>query len=134
MKRPLLSHGSAPKPGPKEESSVDWDALEAAAKTLRTCRVVKKEGEKLGLRLLNYSGPNFAGAHIIKVSEGSAGEVAGLIEGDNIVEINGQPIINMWHEEVIGLLVKSGNEFDVLVCREDTAPVAGPADPRASFF
>lgn len=116
----------------EDSAEVDWDALEAAAKTLRTCRVQKKDGEKLGLRLLNYSGPNFAGAHIIKVTEGSAGERAGLIEGDNIVEINGQPIINMWHEEVISLLMKCGNEFDVLVCREDAH---GPAaDPRASFF
>jgi len=100
-----------------EVDDVDWDALEAAATALRTCRVKKAAGEKLGLRLLNYSGPNFAGARIIMVNSGSPGDVAGILEGDNIVEINGHPIINMWHEEVVNLLKQSGNEFDIVLCR-----------------
>eukprot|EP00041_Stephanoeca_diplocostata_P023201 m.565401 g.565401 ORF g.565401 m.565401 type:complete len:444 (-) comp22242_c0_seq17:1358-2689(-) len=128
---PVFSHPTVPSSGRaaphpsakqstryEEPNDIDWDAMEAAAAKLRTCRIKKQPGEKIGLRLLNYQGPNYAGARVVGVNPGSPGHVAGVVEGDSIVEINNQPIINLYHQEVIEVLVQAGNSFDIIVCRD----------------
>ena len=73
---------------------VDW-AAEAAAEMLRTCRIVKCDGEKIGMQLLNYLGPNFAGVKVVGIQRGSPAATAGVVEGDSIVEIANTPVINL---------------------------------------
>eukprot|EP00040_Diaphanoeca_grandis_P034570 m.214898 g.214898 ORF g.214898 m.214898 type:complete len:445 (-) comp33179_c1_seq1:48-1382(-) len=103
--------------GPSAEE-IDWAAMEEAAAKLRTCRIVKGDGEKIGMRLLNYLGPNFAGVKIVGVHPDSPAAKGGVKEGDSIVEINNAPIINLYHQEVIELLASSGKSFDIIVCRD----------------
>jgi len=103
--------------GPSPEE-IDWAAMEEAAAKLRTCRIVKADGEKIGMRLLNYLGPNFAGVKIVGVHPDSPAAKGGVKEGDSIVEINNAPIINLYHQEVIELLASSGKSFDIIVCRD----------------
>lgn len=98
---------------------IDWAAMEAAAAKLRTCRIVKGDGEKIGMRLLNYLGPNFAGVKVVGIHPDSPAESSGVAEGDSIVEIANTPVINLYHQEVIELLGTAGNSFDLIVCRDD---------------
>ena len=93
--------------------------MEAAAAKLRTCCIVKGDGEKIGMRLLNYLGPNFAGVKVVGIHPDSPAANSGVVEGDSIVEIADTPVINLYHQEVIELLGTAGNSFDLIVCRDD---------------
>lgn len=117
-KSPKSKSESAPAGVNVVEDEIDWAAMEAAAAKLRTCRINKSPGEKIGMRLLNYLGPNFAGVKVVGIHPGSPAAKSGIVEGDSIVEIANSPVINLYHQEVIELLGSAGNSFDIIVCRD----------------
>ena len=62
------------------------------------CR--QTDGERIGLRLLNFMGRNTRGVCVVGVKPTSAGANSGVEEGDMIVEINGHSVLNLTHEQV----------------------------------
>ena len=99
------------------ERALDWAAMEAEAAKLRTIRVERPPGERIGLRLLSYDGCNATGVLVVGVRPDSAGEAAGLRDGDIIVELANTSVIGLEHAMVLALLEEAGDAFDVIVSR-----------------
>lgn len=55
------------------------------------------------------------GQYIGKVDEGSPAESAGLRQGDRILEVNGESILNKPHKQVVELIKQHANETKLLV-------------------
>ncbi|KTF82815.1 hypothetical protein cypCar_00014263, partial [Cyprinus carpio] len=78
----------------------------------RLC-VVHKEGAGFGFNLGCVQ--NKPGSYIGQVMMGSAGERAGLCEGDVVVEVNGQNVEDEYFDEVVRLIKEGGTPLSLLV-------------------
>uniref|UniRef100_A0A8C2KYC1 PDZ domain containing 3a n=1 Tax=Cyprinus carpio TaxID=7962 RepID=A0A8C2KYC1_CYPCA len=78
----------------------------------RLC-VLHKEGAGFGFNLGCVQ--NKPGSYIGQVMMGSAGERAGLCEGDVVVEVNGQNVEDQYFDEVVRLIKEGGTPLSLLV-------------------
>jgi len=53
------------------------------------------------------------------VVNGGAADIAGLENDDIVIEINGVNVEQSSHEEVVGMIRRSGNYLEMLVCSKD---------------
>merc|ERR1712096_196511 len=60
------------------------------------------------------------GQYVRQVAEGGVADVAGVKEGDRIVEINSTNIEDKTHKDVVAMIVASGKEVNFLVVDEET--------------
>eukprot|EP00039_Didymoeca_costata_P016965 m.310354 g.310354 ORF g.310354 m.310354 type:complete len:433 (-) comp16476_c0_seq9:1467-2765(-) len=100
-----------------DATSEEWVLTEAAAAKMRSVTINKRPGDRIGLRLLNFMGRNTRGVCVVGVKPDTAGEAAGLEEGDMIVEVDGHSILNLTHDEVLQRLAAAGNNFSIIVSR-----------------
>lgn len=101
---------------------------------VKHCRLIKPQGNPIGLTLFSPKGET--GVHVSRIREGSAAErVHGLNISDVLLEVNGvatfrygtqsppdnssRPRIWCTHEEVIQLLVRAGDNFSMLLCSQE---------------
>ncbi|KAI2656244.1 NLR family member X1 [Labeo rohita] len=78
----------------------------------RLC-VLHKEGAGFGFNLGCIQ--NKPGTYIGQVMAGSAGERAGLCEGDVVIEVNGQNVEKEYFDEVVRLIKEGGTPLSLLV-------------------
>ena len=95
----------------------DWIQTEAAAAKMRSCFIKKSPGDRIGLRLLNFMGRNTRGVCVVGVKPDTAGALAGIEEGDMIVEIDCRSVLNLTHEQVLDMLVNAGDAYSIIVSR-----------------
>lgn len=80
----------------------------------RLCHVIKSDNfDGYGFNLHAEKGK--PGQYIGKVDEGSPSEVAGLRQGDRILEVNGVSIVNETHKQVVQRIKTLPNETKLLV-------------------
>lgn len=93
----------------------------------RYCHIVKWEHfDGYGFNLHAEKGK--PGQYIGKVDEGSPAEAAGLRQGDRILEVNGEPIANKTHKQVVELIKTLPNETKLLVVDpDDDGVISDPA-------
>jgi len=60
------------------------------------------------------------GQYVRQVAEGGVADVAGVKEGDRIIEINGENIEQKEHKEVVAMIVASGTKVNFLMVDEET--------------
>ena len=79
------------------------------------------EVEPLAMGLLTeQNGPR---GHTVSVVEpGGCADRGGILEGDKVVQVNGQNVIQLTHAHVLGLLKKSGMTFTVGIERPSNLP------------
>lgn len=89
-------------------------ALSPDAPAIRLCHVVKwPDYEGFGFNL--HSEKSKPGQYLGKIDEGSPAQLAGLREGDRIVEVNGINISNENHKQVVERIKAVPNETKLLV-------------------
>lgn len=87
------------------------------AKT-RLCHIQKVDNfDGYGFNLHAEKGK--PGQYIGKVDEGSPAESAGLRQGDRILEVNGESILNKTHKQVVELIKQNADETKLLVVDPD---------------
>lgn len=80
----------------------------------RLCHIMKWENfDGYGFNLHAEKGKS--GQYIGKVDEGSPAEAAGLRQGDRILEVNGESIVNKNHKQVVEAIKGLPNETKLLV-------------------
>jgi C-terminal processing protease CtpA/Prc len=72
-------------------------------------------GGGYGFSMQARSADGKAGHFIGKVDSGSAAEVAGLLQGDQIIEVNDQSVSNATHKEVVDKIKSVPNVVRLLV-------------------
>ncbi|XP_077549674.1 uncharacterized protein LOC144162847 [Haemaphysalis longicornis] len=89
-------------------------ALSPDAPAIRLCHVVKwADYEGFGFNL--HSEKSKPGQYLGKIDDGSPAQLAGLREGDRIVEVNGINISNENHKQVVERIKAVPNETKLLV-------------------
>merc|ERR1712183_776000 len=83
----------------------------------RFCHLVKDR--TFGFHLNSEQNCERPGQYIRQVAEGGVADVAGVKDGDRIIEINGENIESKPHKEVVQMIVQSGTEVDFLVVDEE---------------
>ena len=82
--------------------------------TARRCIIKKQESEKMGFRL--HSPLGFTGTRITAiVAHGPAHRAGNLRDGDLILSVQGTPVLNKPHDEVIRAIKAAGNEVHLVV-------------------
>lgn len=90
------------------------DSKSAAPPGARLCHVIKSDSfDGYGFNLHAEKGK--PGQYIGKVDEGSPAEVAGLRQGDRILEVNGVSIRNENHKQVVQRIKALSGETKLLV-------------------
>ncbi|KAL5966730.1 Na H exchange regulatory cofactor NHE-RF1 [Taenia solium] len=77
------------------------------------CMRLENKAEGFGFSLVATK--NQIGQYIDEVREGSLADMAGLKNGDFVVEVNGENILSYSHPEVVELIKKKGDEVSLLV-------------------
>ncbi|VDK34593.1 unnamed protein product [Taenia asiatica] len=77
------------------------------------CMRLENKAEGFGFSLVATK--NQTGQYIDEVREGSLADMAGLKNGDFVVEVNGENILSYSHPEVVELIKKKGDEVSLLV-------------------
>ncbi|KAL5112086.1 Na H exchange regulatory cofactor NHE-RF3 [Taenia crassiceps] len=77
------------------------------------CMRLVDKAEGFGFSLVAMK--NQTGQYIDEVREGSLADLAGLKNGDFVVEVNGENILSCSHPEVVELIKKKGDEVCLLV-------------------
>ncbi|XP_050309317.1 PDZ and LIM domain protein Zasp isoform X4 [Anthonomus grandis grandis] len=84
--------------------------------TLTTVRLSKGDSPSWGFRL--QGGKDFGTPLVIqKVNGGSPAERAGLIAGDSVIRINNTDVFNLLHKEAQDVIVRAGNNFEMVIQR-----------------
>ncbi|KAM7287269.1 hypothetical protein ISCGN_030960 [Ixodes scapularis] len=84
------------------------------APTIRLCHVIKwPDYEGFGFNL--HTEKSKPGQYLGKIDPGSPAQLAGLKEGDRIVEVNGINISNENHKQVVERIKAVSNETKLLV-------------------
>lgn len=86
-------------------------------------------GGGYGFSMQARSADGKSGHFIGKVDSGSAAEVAGLRQGDRIIEVNDQSVENATHKEVVDKIKSVPNTVRLLVIDEATGEMTMLAPP-----
>lgn len=71
---------------------------------------------------------NDSGIYVSKIKEdGSAAEDGRLLEGDQILSINGQNLENLTHREVVDLFRTAGDDVELKVLKKSSRHMNGPS-------
>merc|ERR1712183_146577 len=100
-----------------EDAAQPTSPVETSLKP-RYCHLVKDR--TFGFHLTNDQNCDRPGQYVRQVAEGGVADVAGVKEGDRIVEINSTNIEDKTHKDVVAMIVASGKEVNFLVVDEET--------------
>merc|ERR1712202_27348 len=100
-----------------EDAAQPTSSVETSLKP-RYCHLVKDR--TFGFHLTNDQNCDRPGQYVRQVAEGGVADVAGVKEGDRIVEINSTNIEDKTHKDVVAMIVASGKEVNFLVVDEET--------------
>ena len=95
------------------------DGIPADAPPIRLCHI-KKRSDFNGYGFNLHAEKSKPGQFIGTVDEGSPGELAGLQEGDRIVEVNDVNISHENHKQVVARIKAVPNATKLLVVDKDT--------------
>lgn len=85
----------------------------------RLCHLIKRSDfDGFGFNL--YSEKGKPGQYIGKIDDHSPAEISGLISGDRILEVNGEPILNENHKQVVDRIKAITDEVRLLVVSDET--------------
>merc|ERR1712183_590196 len=100
-----------------EDAAQPTSPVETSLKP-RYCHLVKDR--TFGFHLTNDQNCDSPGQYVRQVAEGGVADVAGVKEGDRIVEINSTNIEDKTHKDVVAMIVASGKEVNFLMVDEET--------------
>ncbi|XP_050313798.1 Na(+)/H(+) exchange regulatory cofactor NHE-RF2-like [Anthonomus grandis grandis] len=90
------------------------EKLNGHNKGARLCHI-KKVASFDGYGFNLHAEKGKSGQYIGKVDEGSPAELAGLRQGDRILEVNGESIGDKTHKQVVELIKQNANETKLIV-------------------
>ncbi|KAM4574597.1 microtubule-associated serine/threonine-protein kinase 2 isoform 6-T6 [Fundulus diaphanus] len=129
---PMSPHSLSSNPSSRD-SSPSRD-LSPAVTNVKPAIVIHRAGKKYGftLRAIRvYMGDTdiYTVHHMVwHVEEGGPAQEAGLMEGDLITHVNGEPVHGLVHTEVVELVLKSGAKVSICATPfENTSIKVGPA-------
>ncbi|XP_006839773.1 PREDICTED: microtubule-associated serine/threonine-protein kinase 2 isoform X2 [Chrysochloris asiatica] len=129
---PMSPHSQSSNPSSRD-SSPSRDFLPALG-SLRPPIIIHRAGKKYGftLRAIRvYMGDSdvYTVHHMVwHVEDGGPASEAGLLQGDLITHVNGEPVQGLVHTEVVELILKSGNKVSISTTPlENTSIKVGPA-------
>ncbi|XP_075335582.1 Na(+)/H(+) exchange regulatory cofactor NHE-RF3 [Odontesthes bonariensis] len=82
----------------------------------KLCKM-EKTAHGFGFHLNGIQG--LFGQYIKEVVKGGAADIAGLEDEDIVIEVNGVNVEQSSHEEVVGMIRRSGNHLEMLVCSKN---------------
>ncbi|XP_077012019.1 Na(+)/H(+) exchange regulatory cofactor NHE-RF3 isoform X2 [Tamandua tetradactyla] len=107
-----VKEAPAPTPASLEVSSPETTE-EGGDHKPKLCRLVRGENG-YGFRLNAIR--NLPGSFVKEVQKGSPADLAGLEDGDFLIEVNGQSVLDAPYEEVVERIQGSGKNVILLVC------------------